>query len=151
MSSEAITTQPVSQSQSLSRVRDARREIWAAYIAEGLGTFGLVFAGCGAIMIDTISHGQITHVGVGLVFGLDHHCNDLYLRTYQRSTLQSSGHTRFCAGTSLPGKAALWVLDRSIRGISACGWHAYGSYWEMRRISARRYPPGVVEHGNPSL
>lgn len=43
---------------------------WAAYTAEGLGTFGLVFAGCGAIIIDTLSHGTITHVGVGLVFGL---------------------------------------------------------------------------------
>jgi MIP family channel proteins len=64
-----MTAQTVTQSQPL-RIRDASREIWAAYIAEGLGTFGLVFAGCGAIMIDTISHGQITHVGVGLVFGL---------------------------------------------------------------------------------
>ncbi len=47
-----------------------RKRIWAAYLAEGIGTFGLVFAGCGAIMIDTLSHGAITHVGVGLVFGL---------------------------------------------------------------------------------
>ncbi len=47
-----------------------RERIWAAYLAEGLGTFALVFAGCGAIMIDTLSHEQITHVGVGLVFGL---------------------------------------------------------------------------------
>lgn len=47
-----------------------RKQIWAAYLAEGIGTFGLVFAGCGAIMIDTLSHGAITHVGVGLVFGL---------------------------------------------------------------------------------
>lgn len=43
---------------------------WPAVVAEGIGTFGLVFAGCGAIMIDQISHGAITHVGVGVVFGL---------------------------------------------------------------------------------
>ncbi|GHO95097.1 aquaporin [Reticulibacter mediterranei] len=43
---------------------------WTPYVAEAIGTFGLVFAGCGAIMIDTLSKGQITHVGIGLVFGL---------------------------------------------------------------------------------
>ncbi len=38
--------------------------------AELLGTFALVFAGTGAIVINEVSHGAITHVGVALTFGL---------------------------------------------------------------------------------
>jgi aquaporin Z len=40
------------------------------YFAEFLGTLGLVFAGTGAIVIDQVSGGAITHVGVALTFGL---------------------------------------------------------------------------------
>ena len=38
--------------------------------AEFLGTFALVFAGTGAIVIDDVSHGGVTHVGIALTFGL---------------------------------------------------------------------------------
>ena len=38
-------------------------------ISEFIGTFGLVFIGVGAIIVDFTSGGQITHLGVGLVFG----------------------------------------------------------------------------------
>jgi aquaporin Z len=38
--------------------------------AEALGTFGLVFAGTGAIIINEASNGAITHVGIALTFGL---------------------------------------------------------------------------------
>ncbi len=40
------------------------------FAAEILGTFALVFAGTGAIVIDQISGGAISHVGVALTFGL---------------------------------------------------------------------------------
>ena len=40
------------------------------YAAEMLGTFGLVFAGTGAIIIDQVTGGSITHVGVALTFGM---------------------------------------------------------------------------------
>lgn len=37
--------------------------------AEMLGTFALVFAGCGAIIVDQITGGGVSHVGVGICFG----------------------------------------------------------------------------------
>jgi aquaporin Z len=40
---------------------------WAA---EFFGTFALVFAGTGAIVINDVSSGAVTHVGVALTFGL---------------------------------------------------------------------------------
>ena len=40
------------------------------YSAEFIGTFALVFAGTGAIVINDVSGGAVTHVGVALTFGL---------------------------------------------------------------------------------
>lgn len=40
------------------------------YLAEAFGTFALVFAGTGAIIINDISGGAITHVGIAATFGL---------------------------------------------------------------------------------
>jgi aquaporin NIP len=38
-------------------------------VAEAVGTFALVFAGCGAIMVDSDT-GALGHVGVAISFGL---------------------------------------------------------------------------------
>jgi aquaporin NIP len=45
------------------------RALVRALVAEAIGTFALVFAGCGAIMVDARTH-QLGHVGVALTFGL---------------------------------------------------------------------------------
>ena len=38
--------------------------------AEMFGTFALVFTGTSAIVVNDVSHGTVTHVGISLVFGL---------------------------------------------------------------------------------
>src|SRR5271154_4151320 len=46
------------------------RSSFKPLIAEFIGTFALVFAGTGAIVINDVSNGSITHVGIALTFGL---------------------------------------------------------------------------------
>ncbi|WP_456440277.1 MIP/aquaporin family protein [Psychroserpens sp.] len=40
------------------------------YIAELIGTFTMIFCGCGAMTINEITSGSITHVGVAMTWGL---------------------------------------------------------------------------------
>ncbi len=40
------------------------------WMAEALGTFFLVFVGCGAIAVNEVRSGAVTHVGISIVFGL---------------------------------------------------------------------------------
>ncbi|RAJ17081.1 MIP/aquaporin family protein [Olleya aquimaris] len=40
------------------------------YYAEAIGTFAMIFCGCGAMTINEITNGSITHVGVASVWGL---------------------------------------------------------------------------------
>jgi aquaporin NIP len=50
-------------------VRD-RADAMKKYTSEFLGTFALVFAGTGAIVINDASGGSVSHVGIALTFGL---------------------------------------------------------------------------------
>lgn len=47
-------------------IMEGMKKLWA----EGIGTFCLVFAGTGALVVNAQSGGKVTHVGVCLVFGL---------------------------------------------------------------------------------
>lgn len=40
------------------------------YISETLGTFAMVFCGCGAMTINEITNGSISHVGIAITWGL---------------------------------------------------------------------------------
>ena len=39
------------------------------YVAEFIGTFVLIFAGTGAVMVNQITRGAVTHLGISFVFG----------------------------------------------------------------------------------
>lgn len=45
------------------------RECWREALTEAFGTFILVFAGTGAVMVNEITQGAITHLGISFVFG----------------------------------------------------------------------------------
>jgi aquaporin Z len=40
------------------------------YLAETIGTFALVFCGTGAIVINEVTNGAVSHVGIAVTFGL---------------------------------------------------------------------------------
>jgi MIP family channel proteins len=54
----------------VSSMSNARPSPFAKLAAEAVGTFALVYAGTGAIVINDVSGGAVTHVGVALTFGL---------------------------------------------------------------------------------
>ncbi|MBN2003502.1 MAG: aquaporin [Anaerolineae bacterium] len=70
----------ISRSQTLypvgvnSKIRFFRQSLgnrgYSKYLAEVIGTFVLVFAGCGAIVVNDLYGGALGHVGISLVFGL---------------------------------------------------------------------------------
>ena len=40
------------------------------YISEFIGTFAMIFCGTGAMAINEVTGGDVTHVGIGITWGL---------------------------------------------------------------------------------
>ena len=62
---EPVDRKPVEKTLS----KRPRASVYSRELAEFVGTFTLVFAGTGAVMVNEISQGAITHLGVSFVFG----------------------------------------------------------------------------------
>ncbi len=89
-------------------------------VAEMVGTFALVFAGCGAIVINAKTGGTITHVGVALTFGL-----------VIMAMIYATGHIcgahfnpavtiAFCVAGRFPGKwVAPYVIGQVVAALVA--------------------------------
>jgi len=89
-------------------------------VAEFLGTFALVFAGTGAIIIDDVSGGQVTHVGVALTFGLVVTAMIYAVGDLSGAHLNPAVTIGFWAAGLLPAKQILpYVVSQCLAAISA--------------------------------
>jgi aquaporin NIP len=75
------------------------------YVAEVIGTFTFVFVGTGAIVIDSMTAGGVTHVGISLAFGLAVTCMVYALGDVSGAHLNPAVTAGFC----LSGRLA-WRL-----------------------------------------
>lgn len=92
------------------------------YLAELIGTFSMVFAGTGAIVIDQASGGAVTHVGVGLTFGLVVMAMIYALGDVSGAHLNPAVTIGFWAARRLPGaQVAPYIASQSAGALLASG------------------------------
>ncbi len=91
-------------------------------VAEALGTFAMVFAGTGAIVIDQQFGGVITHSGVALTFGLIVLVMIYALGDISGAHLNPAVTLAFYAARRLEFNMVIpYVLSQAIGGICASG------------------------------
>ena len=89
-------------------------------VAEFLGTFALVFAGTGAIVIDNVSGGAVSHVGVALTFGLIVLAMIYTLGDISGAHINPAVTIGFFAARRLPAKTVLpYVISQCAGALSA--------------------------------
>jgi MIP family channel proteins len=114
------STQPVPPAHQL-LVTDAgslfSRRGLLCYTVEALGTFILVFCGAGAVVIDSVTGGGVTHVGVGLTFGL-----------VVAAMVYATGH--------LSGAHINPAITFAFAVARRFPWHAVPFYWAAQLLGA---------------
>ncbi|MEN3369650.1 MAG: aquaporin [Verrucomicrobiota bacterium] len=106
-------------------LRQERRACYSPSIvkriaAEFFGTFALVFAGTGAIVINAASGGVITHAGIALTFGLIVLAMIYTVGDISGAHLNPAVTIGFFAARRFPGRAVIpYVMSQLLGAISA--------------------------------
>ena len=90
--------------------------------AEFLGTFALVFAGTGAIVINDVSAGAVTHVGVALTFGLVVLAMIYAVGDISGAHINPAVTSAFWLSGRFPGRSVLpYVVSQCLGAVVASG------------------------------
>jgi aquaporin Z len=86
------------------------------YLAEFIGTYALVFCGTGAVVIDQVSKGGVTHVGIAITFGLIVTCMIYAFGDISGAHLNPAVSIAFSAARLFPVKQVLPYVVSQIAG-----------------------------------
>ena len=90
------------------------------YAAEAVGTFAMVFAGTGAVVIDDVSGGAVTHVGVAVTFGLVVMAMIYAVGDVSGAHLNPAVTCGFWLAGRLPGRAVVpYLASQVLGGVAA--------------------------------
>jgi len=116
------------------------RAPWQRYLAELIGTFALVFAGCGAVITDRLVPGSVSPVGIALVFGgtvgamiyalgpiCAAHFNPAVTLGFAAAGRFPWGHVAPYCAAQVAGAAGASALHRALFPVEAAAAVAYGA------------------------
>lgn len=86
------------------------------YTAEFIGTFALVFCGTGAITIDEVTKGAVTHVGIAITFGLIVMAMIYAMGEKSGAHLNPAVTLAFFINGNFPGKDVLYYILSQLAG-----------------------------------
>ena len=91
-------------------------------IAEGVGTFCLIFAGCGAMAVDEVTGGAIGHAGVALTWGLIVTVMIYALGDVSGAHINPAVTVGFWLAKQFPGKSVLpYIAAQCVGALIAAG------------------------------
>lgn len=105
-------------------------------LAEGFGTFAIVFAGTGAIVINDVSGGAVTHVGISLTFGLIVLAMIYALGDVSGCHLNPAVTLGFCAAGRFPARSVPSYLASQSLGALAASLTLKGMFPEHATLGA---------------
>ena len=91
-------------------------------LAEAIGTFALVFAGTGAIVINDVSNGAVTHAGIAMTFGLVVLAMIYAIGDISGAHLNPAVTSAFWFSGRLPGRQVLpYIATQCLGALAASG------------------------------